>query len=204
MEKRSSSSSCRSGGSSRDCVSVPKTDKKGRRLIKLVCVGDWNVGKTSFLFKTASGVFPREYVPTHFDNYTLQLVFEHKRCLLDLWDTAGGEDYPLLRHLCFPGTDIFLLFFAVNSRESFEHVETEWVPELHHHCPDTPILLVGAKADLRKKPDPEGALVSREECVEMAARIGAVGHLECSSLEGWGWTRLSLRLCVSCLGNKTS
>ena len=29
------------------------------------------------------------------------------------------------------------------SPSSFENVNTKWCPEVKHHCPDTPILLVG-------------------------------------------------------------
>ncbi len=63
--------------------------------------------------------------------------------------TAGQEDYDRLRPLSYPQTDAFLVGFAVNSSTSFENVRDKWVPELRHHCPGTPILLVGMKADLR-------------------------------------------------------
>ena len=37
-------------------------------------------------------------------------------------------------------------FYSVNS---FEHVQSKWYPEVRHHCPDVPIIIVGTKKDLR-------------------------------------------------------
>ena len=40
-------------------------------------------------------------------------------------------------------TDVFLICFSVVSPSSFENVTTKWYPEIKHHCPDAPILLIG-------------------------------------------------------------
>ena len=59
------------------------------KVLKLVAVGDGAVGKTSLLISYAQGVFPGEYVPTIFDNYTTTVKFQGANVKLDLWDTAG-------------------------------------------------------------------------------------------------------------------
>ena len=38
------------------------------------------------------------------------------------------------------------------SPASFENIREKWVPEIAHHCPKTPFLLVGTQADLRDDP----------------------------------------------------
>ncbi|KAL7004789.1 Rho GTPase protein rac1 [Cystobasidiomycetes sp. EMM_F5] len=68
---------------------------------------------------------------------------------LGLWDTAGQEDYDRLRPLSYPQTDVFLICFSLVSPPSFENVKTKWYPEIQHHAPSTPIILVGTKLDLR-------------------------------------------------------
>lgn len=68
---------------------------------------------------------------------------------LNLWDTAGQEDYSSLRPLSYPQTDVFLLCFSTISRASFSNVRSQWVPELKHFAGDVSIVLVGTKIDLR-------------------------------------------------------
>ncbi|KAG2378458.1 hypothetical protein C9374_008097 [Naegleria lovaniensis] len=53
-----------------------------------------------------------------------------------------------LRPLSYPGTDVFLLCFSMVNATSLENAQHKWIPELRHHCPDVPIVLVGCKSDL--------------------------------------------------------
>ena len=50
-----------------------------------------------------------------------------------------------LRPLSYPQTDVFLVCFSTVSPSSFENVKEKWVPEITHHCPKTPFLLVGTQ-----------------------------------------------------------
>jgi len=132
-------------------------------------------------------------VPTVFDNYTSTCVYNGQRVTLGLWDTAGQEDYDRLRPLSYPQTDVFLLCFSVVSPTSFENVTVKWIPELRHHCPQTPIVLVGTKSDLRE--DRETLLtlsaqghspVKRETAIKVATKIKAWKYVETSALTGRG------------------
>jgi len=75
------------------------------------------------------------------------------------------------------------------SPSSFENAKTKWWPEVSHHAPDTPILLVGTKLDLREDPEMNARLRDRRmapitysQAVQMAKEIRAVRYLECSAL----------------------
>ncbi|XP_015785514.1 ras-related C3 botulinum toxin substrate 1 [Tetranychus urticae] len=157
--------------------------------IKCVVVGDGTVGKTCLLISYTTEEFPGEYVPTVFDNYSATLVFEGMTITLGLWDTAGQEDYDRLRPLSYPQTDVFIICYSVVSPSSFDNILTKWYPEIRHHCPDTPILLVGTKIDLREDNETLNYLssqglapIKREQGIKMASKIRAYKYLECSAL----------------------
>ena len=56
------------------------------------------------------------------------------------------EDYDRLRPLSYPQTDVFLLAFSVDNPASLANITSKWYPEVKHHCPHTPCLLVGCKS----------------------------------------------------------
>ena len=157
--------------------------------IKLVVVGDGAVGKTCLLISYTSNSFPKEYVPTVFDNYSANVKVDDEVVSLGLWDTAGQEDYDRLRPLSYPGTDIFLICFSVVSHTSFANVKSKWWPEVTHHCGKAAIMLIGTKIDLRDDPETIEKLrlkgqqpIAWEQAEQMARDIKAVSYMECSAL----------------------
>lgn len=108
---------------------------------------------------------------------------------LGLFDTAGQEDYDRLRPLSYPQTDVFLVCFSVTSPASFENVREKWFPEVHHHCPGVPCLIVGTQVDLRDDNSVKEKLakqkmrpVEKADGERMAKELGAVKYVECSAL----------------------
>ncbi|CAI4728614.1 CEI_1a_G0044780.mRNA.1.CDS.1 [Saccharomyces cerevisiae] len=199
------------------------------RSIKCVIIGDGAVGKTSLLISYTTNSFPTDYVPTVFDNYSTTIAIpngtasspleldngndkrgslssassspstDRKLYKINLWDTAGQEDYDRLRPLCYPQTDIFLICFSVSEHASFANVTEKWLPELkqtsniegtslYTKLGKYPILLVGTKSDLRDDPATQKKLqevnsdyVSQEEIDELVQRCGFMGYTECSA-----------------------
>ncbi|CAL2038723.1 unnamed protein product [Caenorhabditis brenneri] len=160
---------------------------------KIVVVGDGACGKTSLLIVFSKGTFQDIYIPTVFECGAENIDIDGKIVQLDLWDTAGQEDYERLRPLAYPDTDVILMCFSVDSPDSLENILEKWTPEIKHFCPKVPFLLVGNKTDLRHDEETLKELakrrqvpVRREQGVEVAKRIGAIGYMECSSKDGQG------------------
>ncbi|XP_018431091.1 PREDICTED: rho-related GTP-binding protein RhoG-like isoform X2 [Nanorana parkeri] len=137
--------------------------------IKCVVVGDGAVGKTCLLICYTTNAFPKEYIPTVFDNYS--------------------EEYDRLRTLSYPQTNVFIICFSIASPPSYENIKHKWYPEVGHHCPNVPILLVGTKKDLRNNPDLIKKLkeqnqlpITYQQGVSLSKQIHAVKYMECSAL----------------------
>lgn len=157
---------------------------------KLVVVGDGACGKTCLLIVFSENRFPREYVPTVFENYVADIEVDGRQIELALWDTAGQEDYDRLRPLSYPDTDVLLICFSVDSPDTLENVPEKWVPEVRHFCPKAPFVLVGCKKDLRDDPTVLEELkktgqkpVEVSSATAVAENIRAHDYLECSAKE---------------------
>ncbi|GAB6021730.1 hypothetical protein CHUAL_004308 [Chamberlinius hualienensis] len=157
--------------------------------MKCVLVGDGAVGKTSLAVSYSTNGYPREYVPTAFDNYNVRVTVDNQPLCLQICDTAGQDDFDALRPLCYPGTDVFLICFSVVSPTSFYNIRDKWVPEIKRYCPAAPIILVGTQCDLRSDVKVLIELASYQELpiTEMQAKtmaklLGTETYIESSAL----------------------
>lgn len=117
---------------------------------------------------------------------------------------TGQEDYDRLRPLSYPQTDVFLVCFSVTSPASFENVKEKWFPEVHHHCPGVPCLIVGTQIDLRddsqvieKLARQKQRPVTPEQGERLARELGAVKYVECSALTQKGLKNVFDEVCSS-------
>jgi len=157
--------------------------------IKCVVVGDGAVGKTCLLISYTTNQFPGDYIPTVFENYSNNLMFENQYYKLELWDTAGQEEFEKIRPLSYPKTNVVLICFSVVNTASLSNVKNKWIPEIKQYCPNAKILLIGTKVDLRdnaevvEKLKQNGQMpTSTPEGQAVAKEIKAEKYLECSAL----------------------
>lgn len=170
--------------------------------IKCVCCGDGGVGKTALLITYTTNKYPHEYIPTLFDNYTANVMVDGNPVNLQLWDTAGQEDFDRLRPLSYPLTDIFLLSFSITTPASFENIKSKWYTEISRHAPGTPFILVGTKLDTRHDESvveqlaaKRQAPISKARGESLCAELKGFKYLECSSATQEGIKQVFDEVC---------
>jgi cell division control protein 42 len=152
-------------------------------MVKCVVVGDRAVGKTCLLLSYTTNKFPSECIPVVFDGPPVTIMIREEPYTLGLIDSLGQDDYDRLRPLSYLRTDVFLVCFSIASLASFENVKNKWYPEVRHHCPGVPYLIVGTQIDLREDPRVLDQLpLSTEAGERLAQELGAVKYVECSAL----------------------
>ncbi|XP_020313413.1 rho-related GTP-binding protein RhoF-like [Oncorhynchus kisutch] len=163
------------------------TAKKGEEL-KIVIVGDGGCGKTSLLMVYAKGDFPEKYAPSVFEKYVTTVKYGGKEIRLNLYDTAGQDDYDRLRPLSYQNANLVLVCYDVTNPTSFENVLIKWYPEVNHFCRDVPVILIGCKTDLRKDKECTRRLKAMDQAPitytqgeETRRHMSAELYLECSA-----------------------
>lgn len=121
---------------------------------KIVVIGDGACGKTCLLQTFREGRFPIDshYIPTVFSECIVDMDYgtPPREISLELWDTAGQEDFDRLRLMSYPDADIVFICFSVDSPDSLLNVLDKWLPEVRENTPIyTKRMLVGLKTDLR-------------------------------------------------------
>jgi small GTP-binding protein len=120
--------------------------------IKLCCVGATGCGKTSFMLLLKDGAFP-EASPAagEIKEFNINMDANGTAIEVTCTDTGSSEQDDRRRPMMkYASTDIFLACFSYADPESLKKVP-QYVKEMLHHSPGTPIFMVGFKSDLDDK-----------------------------------------------------
>jgi Ras-related protein Rab-6A len=152
---------------------------------KLIFLGDQNVGKSCILNRFMNDTFTEEY------QATIGLDFQSKNVQIDnqdihllLYDTAGQEKFRSLIPMYTRDSNIILLVYEINNKDSFIHLP-DWLNDLSNiNKEDVIFALVGNKIDLEEKRQ-----VSTEEGKNYAEQNGFLFQ-EVSAKTGEGFSEL--------------
>ncbi|KAK5579813.1 hypothetical protein RB653_009500 [Dictyostelium firmibasis] len=129
-----------------------------KKILKIITLGDYNVGKTSMINsflgnKTHSYCYPQFF-------FVKELNIENECVILQIWDNVSQERFDCLGTSYYRGYDCCVLCFDVNKEESFKNLD-KWINEIRINCGENekaPIILVGTKNDIEKT----GKSISKE------------------------------------------
>lgn len=116
--------------------------------LKVVLLGDGEVGKTTWLKRLIDERFETKYIATlgvEVENY-ITVTNSGEVINLEFWDTAGQEKFGGYRNGYYYDSDAAIIFYDLTSLTSAENV-SRWQRDFIAACPDKPILSVGTKTD---------------------------------------------------------
>jgi len=119
---------------------------------KMIVIGDAGVGKSCLTTKAAKGKFEEAYSATvGFEFLVFNVKLNDKVVKLQIWDTCGQEIYRSLISSFYRNASLAMMVYAIDNKESFNHIET-WLKEVKLQSnPDIKIFLIGNKSDLEEK-----------------------------------------------------
>ena len=92
------------------------------REFKLVVMGGGGVGKSALTIRMVEDRFVDEYDPTIEETYFKEVVIDGENCQLRILDTAGQEEFQVMRDGHIRAGQGFLLCFSIIDIESFEEI----------------------------------------------------------------------------------
>ena len=133
---------------------------------KIVVIGAGGVGKSCFTIQLISGTFVETYDPTLEDSYRKQMTVDNEEAILNIYDTAGQEDFSAVRDQYIRIGEGFVCMYSVTTDASFQEVRNLREKLLNITDDEKiPCVLVGNKCDLtedREVPTATGQALASE------------------------------------------
>jgi len=118
-------------------------------LYRVVLLGDGGVGKSCITVQFTQNYFVKDYDPTIENSYRKQVSIDNEACIIDVLDTAGQEEYAVMRDQYINSGQGFLIVYSVVNRSSFNSL-VPLIEQIHNVKEEEhfPMVLVGNKCDL--------------------------------------------------------
>ncbi len=98
--------------------------------VKVILLGDSNVGKTSFVHQYVYGVVLESQTPTIGAAMISTYVNTQKfKGHLNIWDTAGQERYRSLVPLYYRGSRVAIVIYDITNKTSFRSAISFWMSD---------------------------------------------------------------------------
>ena len=140
--------------------------------IKIALLGNSGVGKTCIILRYTKNEFDYNSLSTRGANYSSKIItIDNKDIRLDLWDTAGQEQYRSLGMYFYKDAHIVVLVYDITNRDSFDALKNVWYNDLKKRGEKYTVLaVVGNKCDLYEQEN----IVSEEEARQFNKEKNAI------------------------------
>ena len=175
-----------------------------KNFLKIVVLGDSDVGKTSILMRYTQGKTPANMKPTiGADFQKKEVVVNNTIVTVQIWDTAGQEKYQSIGYAFYRGADCCALCFDLTRNQTFEHL-TKWKEGfLEHAAPNDPsnfpFIVMGNKCDKEDERQ-----VTSDKAREWCRENGNIPYFETSALENLSVDDAFITVVKKALDNQAS
>eukprot|EP00758_Cryptobia_borreli_P007650 Tbor_TRINITY_DN5318_c0_g3::TRINITY_DN5318_c0_g3_i2::g.4706::m.4706/K07877/RAB2A; Ras-related protein Rab-2A len=137
-------------------------------MFKYIIIGDSGVGKSCLLLQFTDKRFEASHDMTIGVEFgTRMITVKGHQVKLQLWDTAGQENFRSITRSYYRGASAALLVYDVTRRETFENLQ-RWLTDCRENSSiHLTVLLIGNKTDLE-----DSRVVSYKEGKEFADNNG--------------------------------
>eukprot|EP01105_Mastigella_eilhardi_P019610 TRINITY_DN462_c2_g1_i1.p1 TRINITY_DN462_c2_g1~~TRINITY_DN462_c2_g1_i1.p1 ORF type:complete len:210 (-),score=44.76 TRINITY_DN462_c2_g1_i1:578-1207(-) len=157
------------------------SDREGHsdHLFKILLIGDSGTGKTCLLLRFTDNTWAESHIATLGVDFKIKTMkLDNKVIKLQLWDTAGQEQFRTLTRTYFRGAHGIVIVFDCTSRSSFFNVQ-QWLDEIRgYDLGNIVTALVGNKTDMA-----EARVITTSEATKFAESVG-IRYFETSAKTG--------------------
>ena len=136
---------------------------------KIILLGSGSVGKSALVARFVNNQFVPRYEPTIEETFSKTIKIDENPILLDIYDTAGTEQFRTMQDLYMKEGDGFILVFSIVSQATFNELISIYnhIIEVKNSMPKAiyKITIAGNKCDLESD-----RCVKTEEGQELAER----------------------------------
>ena len=177
-----------------------KKVEQQNEVIKIILLGSTEVGKTSIINRFDGDFFSEKMLSTFGSSFiSKEIIINEKKIRLDVWDTAGQEQYKALSKLFVKNSKIMILVYDITNKESFDELDY-WYNFIKNELDKEVTLgLVGNKADLY-----EDEKVTKEMGKEQAIKWGAYFAILSAKEDKTGIDKYFMEITQKYLENKSN
>jgi small GTP-binding protein len=151
----------------------------GPRTYKVVFLGTSGVGKTSIINFFMYSQFSNEHETTlGIDYFTKRVTVGDSRLSLQIWDTAGQEQYQSLIPNYIRGAHVAIIVYDVSRPDSFEAAKVWYTRVIYERGDEAQCVFAGNKTDLEVRIE--------ESVVKEFTDAHHIQHIRMSAKHGTG------------------
>ena len=166
--------------------------------LKIIIIGDSQVGKTSLLFQYTENFYPENFISTVGIEYKLkEIKINEVNYTLQIWDTAGQERFKSLSRSFMNEADGVLFVYDITNKKTFQSIK-DWI-KIQEDASEigNKKIIVGNKSDLEDKRE-----ISKEKLKNLCEQLNVYGE-ETSAKTGENVSEIFEKLAQLIVEDKT-